>query len=235
MGIRRTVTAAAAAEAGRRAAPLAATATGRTFLAKAIEGIKGFPGSREVAARQLRLTGDTDQAVKGLIEQHVRLAGMQGFLTQFGGALALPVTLPANIAGLAALQLRMTAGVAHLRGHDVSAPRVRTAALATLLGEQEANRMVEDGELTGTPRDLAFGPPLVDPQVQDQLTTAVLRQLLSQVTGKRATLTLTRSIPVLGGGIGGAVDAYQTWSVGRYADRELIPALSVSQGDTLAI
>jgi hypothetical protein len=228
--MRKAVAAQVAAEAGKRAAPLAATGAARTFLARAIDGMSGFPGAREVAAKALASSGGVDEAVRSVIEQHVRLAGAQGFLTAFGGALALPVTLPANVAGLGALQLRMVAAIAHLRGHDTTAPRVRIACLAILLGEEEVERAVRLGELPSAPRDLAFGPPIVDEAVRDALTATVGRHLLTRVTSKRAAITVVRQVPLVGGGVGGAVDAYQTWQVGRYADQELVPAVGILRG-----
>lgn len=59
-----------------------------------------------------------ERAIRDVIEQHVRLAGVQGFVTNVGGVVTMPVTVPANMAGIAVLHLRMAATIAHLRGHD---------------------------------------------------------------------------------------------------------------------
>ena len=147
--------------------------------------------------------------------------------------MALPVTLPANVAGLAAIQLRMTAAIAHLRGHDLSAPRVRLASMATLLGEDGVTNAIENGLLHGTPRDLAFGPPLVDDALRTTLTATIGQQLLVRVTGKRATLTLARGVPIVGGTVGAGMDAAHTWRIGRYAASELTPALTIARADRL--
>jgi uncharacterized protein (DUF697 family) len=233
MNIRRTLASLAAGEAGRRMAPYAATGAARTFLTRAIDGVQGFPGARETAQRQLVATGDPEQAIKAVIEQHVRLAGIGGFASQVGGLVALPVTLPANVAGLGALQLRMAASIAHLRGHDVTAPRVRIAALATLLGEDGVAESLQQGVLPGTPRDLVFGPPMVDTDIQARITGAVAQQLLTRITTKRAGLSLARGVPIVGGAIGAGTDAFYTWRIGRYADSELSPALQIEREDLL--
>lgn len=223
----------AAGEAGRRVAPLAASGASKVFLNRAVDGVQGFPGSRETAQRQLILTGDSERAVHGVIEQHVRLAGIGGFVTQLGGVIALPVTLPANVAGLGALQLRMTGAIAHLRGHDLSAPRVRIAAMATLLGEDGVALALENGDLPLSPRDLALGPPLVDDEFRARLTSTVGQQLLVRVTTKSAGLTLARGIPLVGGTVGAGMDAFYTWRIGRYAADELTAALSIARADRL--
>lgn len=233
MNLRRTLAVLAAGEAGRRAAPVAASGASKAFLNRSIDGVQGFAGARETARKQLVTSNDTERAVKGIIEQHVRLAGIGGFVTQVGGVMALPVTLPANVAGLAAIQLRMTAAIAHLRGHDLSAPRVRLASMATLLGEDGVTNAIENGLLHGTPRDLAFGPPLVDDALRTTLTATIGQQLLVRVTGKRATLTLARGVPIVGGTVGAGMDAAHTWRIGRYAAAELTPALTIARADRL--
>ena len=42
----------------------------------------------------------------------------------------MAVTVPANIAGLALIQCRMVAAIAHLRGYDLDDRRTRNAILA---------------------------------------------------------------------------------------------------------
>jgi hypothetical protein len=233
MNLRRTLAVLAAGEAGRRAAPVAASGVSKAFLNRAIDGVQGFPGARETARKQLVASGDAERAVTQVIEQHVRLAGVGGFVTMVGGVMALPVTLPTNVAGLAAIQLRMSAAIAHLRGHDLSAPRVRVAAMATLLGEEGVAEAMAEGRLDRTPRDLAFGPPLVDDELRARLTATIGQQLLVRVTGKRATLTLARGVPIIGGTVGAGMDAVHTWRIGRYAADELTPALSITRADRL--
>jgi hypothetical protein len=233
MNLRRTLATLAAGEAGRRMAPKAASGASKVFLNRAIDGVQGFPGARETARKQLLTSHDSEAAVRAIIEQHVRLAGLGGFVTQVGGVMALPVTLPANVAGLGAIQLRMAAAIAHLRGHDLSAPRVRIASMATLLGEEGVGEAMANGDLDRTPRDLAFGPPLADEELRARLTAIIGQQLLMRVTAKSATLTLARGVPLIGGTVGAGMDAVYTWRIGRYAAAELSPALSIERVDRL--
>lgn len=225
MGIRRSLATTAVDVTTRRVAPSAAGGLAKSFMTAALDGTPGFAPAIPVAERIRVKSDDEDAAVNALISHHARLAAAQGFVTQLGGTLALPVTLPANIVGLGVVQLRMAAGIAHLRHHDLTAPRVRLAALATLLGEEEIQRAVEIGDLPGRPGDLAFGPPIVDPALAETLRRSVGRHLATRLSGKRAALTVTKSVPLLGGGVGAVTDAVATWQVGRYAARELGPAI----------
>ena len=49
-------------------------------------------------------------------------------MTNIGGVATLPVAIPANITGVAIVQIRMVAAIAHLRGYDLNDNRVRTSS-----------------------------------------------------------------------------------------------------------
>jgi hypothetical protein len=55
------------------------------------------------------------------------------------------------------------------------------------------------------------------------MAAEVTSELLTKVAGKRVATTVGRRVPVVGGLVGASADAYATWQVGRYADRELRP------------
>jgi hypothetical protein len=51
----------------------------------------------------------------------------------------------------------------------------------------------------------------------------VTSELITKVAGKRVATTVGRRVPVVGGVVGAGADAFATWQVGRYAERELRP------------
>ena len=79
----------------------------------------------------------------------MRYAGAQGFVTNLGGLVTAAVTIPANITGLALIECRMIAGIAHLRGYDLDDPRVRNAILVCMLGEDEVDDPGQAQEAAG--------------------------------------------------------------------------------------
>ena len=195
----------------------------REVLNRAIDGFGRLPGAAVSADRRRADNGgDAQQAIHDLIEAHVRLAGVQGFLTNLGGLATMAFTVPANIAGLAVLQCHLVAGIAHLRGYDLADPRVRNAVLACLLGEDSLNRLVKNGVLPSSPMGIATAP-VHDPELDDKTAAEVTTELLAKITGRRVALSVGRRVPVLGGGVGAVTDAVSTYQVGRYADRELRP------------
>ncbi len=215
---------------GRRLAPRIpdalpglTTAFVREALHRAIHGVGPLPPAAHAAEAQLaEQRGHVDRAVHEVIENHVRYAGAQGFVTNLGGVVTAAVAIPANITGLALIQSRMIAGIAHLRGYDLQDPRVRNAVLACLLGEEEIDKMVKKRRLPAPPMALATAPTH-DPDLDRIISAEVASDLISRVAGKRLVTTVGRRVPVVGGLVGAGADGFTTWRVGRYADRELLP------------
>ncbi|QZY30690.1 EcsC family protein [Nocardioides coralli] len=204
-------------------APGLTTTFVREALNRAIEGVGPLPPAAQAADKQLaEQDGNVERAVHEVIENHVRLAGAQGFVTNLGGLVTAAVTIPANISGLALISCRMIAGIAHLRGYDLADPRTRNAILVCLLGEDTVTELVRKKQLPAPPMALATAPAH-DAQLDRIVSTVVTSDLVAKVAGKRLATTLGRRVPVVGGLVGMGADGFSTWKVGRYADRELLP------------
>lgn len=202
-------------------APEATSKVIHTAMHHAIEGVGPLAGAAEAAEKQLaERPGDYDRAVHQVIEFNVRLAAVEGFATNLGGLLLNAALLPANVAGLAMIELRMVAGIAHLRGYDLTDGRVRNALLACLLGEASVKAAVKAGRIPMHPYEIA-NAPAYDAALDRILAAEVAADLISDATGKRIVTIVGKRIPVLGGAVGAGTDAYDAWKVGRYADREL--------------
>jgi hypothetical protein len=192
-------------------------------LERAIRGVGPLDGAAMAAEKQLdEQRGDVEKAVHEVIENHVRLAGAQGFLTNIGGLVTMTFTVPANIAGLALIQCRMVAGILHLRGYDLADKRVRNAILASMLGEERVLSLIRKKKLPGTPMALATAP-VHDPHLDNIMANEVASELVTKVAGKRIATTVGRRVPVVGGLVGAGADGFATWQVGRYVDREFLP------------
>ena len=195
----------------------------REALKRAIHGVGPLPGAAVAADEQLaEQRGDVNKAIHELIENHVRYAGLQGFATNIGGLVTATVTIPANITGLALIQCRMVAGIAHLRGYDLTDPNVRNAVLITVLGEDVVKTRVKKKKLPAPPMAVATAP-VHDEHLDRIISAEVAHELITKVAGKRLATTVGRRVPVVGGLVGAGADGYATWKIGRYADRELLP------------
>jgi hypothetical protein len=192
-------------------------------LDRAIRGVGPLESAVTFAEKhRTENKGDLDQAIRAIIETHVRLAGTQGFLTNIGGLVTVPVAVPANIAGLALIQCRMVAAIAHLRGYDLEDKRVRNGILASLLGEERMLSLIKKKKLPGTPMAVATAP-VYDEQLSTVMANEVAADMITRMAGKRIAFTVGRRVPVVGGIIGAGTDGFATWQIGRYVDREFLP------------
>ena len=188
----------------------------------AIEGKGKFPGAKAWAGRTLeRSGGDVEVAINRIVRWSVAMGGAQGFATNIGGLLTMAVTLPANLAGIAMVQSRMVACIAHLRGHDLDDQRVRSAIMMVLLGRTGVEDLIANGKLPSTPLVVATAPT-EDPELEAQVAERVLGSLMGEAGGKRAAAFVGRKIPVIGGGVGLLTDGYSTSAIGRYAKDQFI-------------
>ena len=202
------------------AAPQAAGGALRRVLEVAIDGKGKWPSARSAAGRHLEKNGGSvDRAIDSVITSHISLASGQGFLTNLGGLATMPVAVPANLTGLAVLQVRMVASIAHLRGYDINDGRVRTAVVMCLLGGEQIGKLVVRGGLPTTPMAVATAP-VFDPELDRRVASTVLGDLLESIGGKRLALMLGRRVPLLGGGIGAVYDGISTRQIGRFARGE---------------
>ena len=190
---------------------------------KAVHGVGPLPSAAAAAEKQLaEQNGVVKDAIDELVENHASLAAAQGFVTNLGGLVTMAATIPVNITGLALLQTRMVAGIAHLRGYDLDDDRVRNAIVLCTLGEQTVKKLVKEKKVPGSPMVLATAPAY-DPELDKLVAAEVTSALVGRVVGKRAASTVVRRVPVAGGVWAASTDAYATWQIGKYAERELRP------------
>ncbi len=207
----------------KRVVPTAGGGMVRSILERAIDGGGPVPGAVKSGDAALRKAGgDVDRAIDTLIAQHVKLSGAQGFLTNVGGILTMAATIPLNIAGLVLLQCHLAASILHVRGYDLSKAAVRDAVLVCLLENDARKALSKSQGLTISPAALATADPR--PETQDAIAQAVTTQLIALTGGKQIAKFVARRIPVLGGAIGGAGDAWSTRAIGREAAKVPPPA-----------
>ena len=146
----------------------------RQVIEVAIDGYGRMPSAKAVASRYLqRHGGEIDGAITSVIDHHIRLASAQGFVTNIGGLATLPVAIPANITGVAIVQVRMVAAIAHLRGYDLDDNRVRTALVMCLMGGEQVARHIAEGTLPSSPMAVATAP-MFDAELDRQVAEDVV-------------------------------------------------------------
>lgn len=107
---------------------------------QATAALPGIGSAEDLAERHLaRRAGSVKPAIDDLIAWQVPYAGAAEFVTNLGGLVTLPVTIPANLASVLLIQLRMITAIAILRGYQPDNPRVRTLAFLCLTGSAAAD------------------------------------------------------------------------------------------------
>jgi len=62
--------------------------------------------------------------------------------------------------------------------------------------------------------------PVFDPDLDQRVAQEVIKDLAARVSGKQMGLMVIRRIPLVGGGVGAAYDAYTTNQIGSFARTE---------------
>ena len=145
--------------------------------------------------------GDVEKAEKAIAKDHFRKIAGGGFVTGLGGLITLPVALPANVLEFYLLSTRAVAAIAHLRGHDVQQPELRSAILLTLVGADARDILTS----AGIPATLVSGGRLAS-LASRQLPAPALMvvnkavgfRILAQ-TGEKVLTRLGKAIPLAGG------------------------------------
>jgi len=203
-----------------RAAAPAFTSAMVKLVDLSIDGKGRLPGVKHVAGRYLARQQEVEPAIRTAIRHHLALAAAQGVVTNIGGAFSMLIGTPANVTGVIVVQIRMVACIAHLSGYDIDDPRVRTAVVMCLLGDQELERQISDHRLPSTPLAVATSP-VHDPQLHAAVADRVLTHILADAAGKGLVTTIGRKAPIIGGGVGGVADWLDTMTVSRCAQANL--------------
>lgn len=156
-----------------------------------------------------------DRRVDALIKWEIGKNFTTGFISGLGGVVTFPVSIPAALGASWLIQARMAGAIARIYGHDLAAERVRTKILLSLAGDVAKDAMKDlglklDNKITQRAVDQVPGRLLVE------INKRVGARLLAKV-GQRVVLRFPRAVPVVGGVVGGALDAAVCRMVGRTA------------------
>ncbi|MGL6574119.1 EcsC family protein [Aeromonas hydrophila] len=142
-------------------------------------------------------------------------AGTSGFLTGLGGIITMPVTIPANIASVMYVQIRMIAAIAHIGGHDIKDDRVKTLVYACLTGNAAKDIMKDIGIVVGT-KLTTNAIKNISGKTIIEINKKVGFRLLTKF-GEKGVINLGKAVPLVGGLIGGSMDSIATNTIGNIA------------------
>lgn len=191
---------------------------------KAVNGLPGLDSAAEIAETYMNNGKDEISNCNELIRWQISRAGVSGFLTGLGGVLALPVTLPANIASVMYIQVRMIAAIAHMGGEDLRDDKVKSLVFLCLAGNAAIDVLKDIG--------IEIGGKIAKSMIQKvsgETIKAINQKIgfrLLTKFGEKGVINLGKAIPLLGGVIGGTIDGATTNAIGNFARKVFIESPS---------
>jgi len=195
----------------------------RTSLLKFVsDGAGPVSGAKAYAADRLEREGNAEAAIRRIVRESQLSTGTSGFVTGLGGFVTMPITIPAAFAGAALLNARMVGAISHLRGYDTEDPFVQQVLLVVVAGGSANAALREVGVNIG--KKAAVNAVKNFPiETIRAINRKVGFMLLAKYGTQRSVITLVKVVPVLGGFVGGAVDATFTKSVATAAKKAFPP------------
>ena len=187
---------------------------------KTLNGVPGLDTVDELAQKFMQQEGTLSEKADSLIRWQNTKAGTSGFLTGIGGLMTLPVAIPANLASVLFIQIRMIAAIAHMGGYNLRDDKVKSLVYICLAGNFAKDLIQETGIMIGTKLTAK-----VIESVSERSLIAINQKvgfnLLSKYGGKSA-INIGKAVPLIGGIIGGAVDVVTTNIIGNTARKIFI-------------
>lgn len=193
-----------------------------TLLSMGIDGKGPFDSAEEVVRDVARKHTDPQAQVDAIVRKHIALAGAEGFATSVGGFITLPVALPANVLAFYLLATRMTAAIATVRGYDLRQDKIRSAVLLALVGADADELLAKVGVVAPTGVLTGLAAKQLPHSALMVLNKAVGFRLLT-TAGKKTFSRFGRNVPIVGGAIGGGLDAFLMHRIAESARTEFPP------------
>lgn len=180
-----------------------------------MKGLPGAPSSTDLAFEYLEKYKDSEIAAQKLINAQIAKCTTSGFLTSLGGLITLPVSIPANVASVIYVQMRMIAALAVMGGFDPQDDEVQTLVYVCLAGMSLGDICKQTG--------IKF---------TNKLTTSIIKKIPGTVLtkinqkvgfrfvtkfGTKGIINLGKAVPIVGGIVGGGLDFVGTKTIANKA------------------
>ena len=182
--------------------------------------INGLPGSEtveELAKQYLSKHPEKNEAIKKFVEMQILKCSTSGFLSGLGGIITMPVTIPANIASVIYVQMRMIATIAYMNGYDIRDDAVKTLIYVCLCGNGAKDIMKNFGINFGKKFSVSLIKKIPG-TVLTKINQKVGFRLITKF-GNKGLINLGKTVLLAGGVIGGTVDYGSTKVIANVAEK----------------
>lgn len=192
-----------------------------SLYSKSIQGIPLISSPIEkMSDDYLQHNASIEDAAKDMINKQVIKCTTSGFITNLGGIITLPVTIPANVGSVMYVQMRMIACAAYMAGYDVHTDQVQTLVYACLAGVSVMEVAKKAGIKIGQ-KGLENLIDKIPGKVLIAINQKVGFRMLTKF-GETGAINIGKAIPVVGGVIGGGFDFIDTKFIGNRAYNQFI-------------
>lgn len=172
------------------------------------DNVPGVSSISKLAEEFLKKSDTVTEACNKMIRWQLAYAGSMGFVTNLGGMITLPVSIPSNIASVLYIQIRMVAAIAYIGGYDLKSEQVRTSVFLSLLGGS-ANMVLDSVAIHLTSKLTVSAINQISEKTLTKINQAVGFSLLTKF-GSTGVLNMDKTVPVVGGLVGGTLDVLAT-------------------------
>lgn len=193
------------------------------IIQKAYDGIGPLEGARELAEEYLDDSDyeDEDECVDALIRWETGKSALTGAVSSVGGWITLPIAISGGLAASWIIQARLSMAIAYIYGHRIHSSRVKTIVLCTMVGDS-AQQLIKQVAVKTSTAAAKRAVSRISAKVLIDINRKVGFRLLTKA-GSKGVIVISRGIPVLGGLVGGTVDAAACRAVGKFARKTFRP------------
>lgn len=181
----------------------------------AMNGLPGSPTCAEMANEYLIKHSSKQEAANRMIDNQVAKCTASGFLTSLGGLITLPVAIPANVASVLYVQMRMIGALAIMGGFDLHDDEVQTMVYLCLVKSSITDVCKSAGVKIANKVSINLLKKLPG-TVLTKINQKVGFRLITKF-GEKGVINLTKMVPILGGIVGGTVDLVETKAIANKA------------------
>ena len=149
-----------------------------------------------------------ERACKEMLNNQILKCTTSGVISGFGGILTLPVAIPANIANVLYVQMRMIACTAYMAGYDLKSDQTQTLAYACLAGVA-INQILKKAGIKLCEKMALKMIEKIPGKVLIKINQKVGFRLVTKF-GSKGILNFGKLIPGVGAIVGGGLDYTET-------------------------
>lgn len=180
--------------------------------------VPGTDSAIDLANCYLKKSGTLEEKINSLIRYQNAKSVTSGFLTGLGGLITLPLAIPANVASVLYIQIRMIAAIACMTNHDLKDDKVQTMIYMCLGGSNFIRSALKNLGINIITKSISKELiAKVSSAFIMSLKKQIIIKLLVKFGPKNVLISYTKAIPIIGGIVGGTVDGISTNLIGEAA------------------